>query len=440
MSFLNNKEQKVVTLLQEKCQPLEDTNSLDSLLEAIGDARVVLLGEASHGTHEYYTWRAKVTQRLIQEKGFQFIGVEGDWPDCYLINRHIKSYQDQFDTIVDVLGQFKRWPTWMWSNWEIAALTDWLKEWNRHKPANQKAGFYGLDVYSLWESLEAVMSYLRDVDPEAAKATGDAIRCFDPYRSGEGQAYAWATSQVIPASCQYEVIQLLTKIRRGIPQYDSDVEAVFSTEQNALVAVNAEKYYRAMVKFGPSSWNVRDQHMTETITRLLDFHGPQSKAIIWEHNTHIGDARATDMADEGMVNVGQLVREKYGESQVFAVGFGSYEGSVVAGKNWGASMQNMPMPPAKAGSWEALLQEAGAYDKILLSQDVQDESPMRQRWDHRAIGVVYHPERERYGNYVPSVIPQRYDAFIFLPNTRALHALDLSADRSKTPEAYPWGV
>ena len=442
MKFFNQsagqKEYKnAVNIIRNKSQPLEN---LDALIEAAGAARIVLLGEASHGTHEYYTVRTKITQRLIAEKGFQFIGVEGDWPDCYLLNRYIKAYQDEHKKIAEVLEHFNRWPTWMWGNWEVAALTEWLREWNRSKPANEKAGFYGLDVYSLWESLEAVMNYLRDVDPEAAKATWQAIRCFEPYRTDDGQSYAWATRQVVPASCHAEVIQLLKKIRQGIPQYDHDREAVFSTEQNALVAVNAEKYYRAMVQFGASSWNVRDQHMTETIARLLDFHGPDSKAIIWEHNTHIGDARATDMADEGLVNVGQLVREKYGESQVFIVGFGSYQGSVIAARQWGAPMQDMEVPPAREDSWEALLQEADDIDKIIFSKDIQEETSMQQPWAHRAIGVVYHPEREKYGNYVPSIIPRRYDAFIFLPETETLHPLGLPADAEKIPEAYPWGV
>ena len=442
MKFFNrdasqSEYKNAVNIIRQKSQPLEH---LDALIEAAGDARIVLLGEASHGTHEYYTVRTKITQRLIAEKGFHFIGVEGDWPDCYLLNRYIKAYQDENKKIAEVLEHFTRWPTWMWANWEVAALTEWLREWNQPKPANEKAGFYGIDVYSLWESLEAVMNYLREVDPEASKATQQAIRCFEPYRTDDGQSYAWATRQVVPASCQTEVMQLLKKIRRGIPQYDHDREAVFSTEQNALVAVNAEKYYRAMVQFGASSWNVRDHHMTETIARLLDFHGPNSKAIIWEHNTHIGDARATDMADEGLVNVGQLVREKYGGSQVFAVGFGSYQGSVIAARQWRAPMQDMEVPPARKESWEALLQEAGNFDKIIFSKDIQEEPSMQQPWAHRAIGVVYHPEKEKYGNYVPSIIPGRYDAFIFLPETEALHPLGLPADAEKIPEAYPWGV
>jgi erythromycin esterase len=426
-----------VNIIRQKSQPLDN---LDALIDAVGDARLVLLGEASHGTHEYYTWRTKITQRLIAEKGFQFIGVESDWPDCYLLNRYIKAYQKDHQKIAGVLEHFRRWPTWMWGNWEVAALAEWLREWNHAKPANEKVGFYGLDVYSLWESLEAVMNYLKDEDPEAAKATRQAIRCFEPYRSDDGQSYALATRQIVPASCQSEVIDLLKKIRQGIPQYDHDREAVFSTEQNALIAVNAEKYYRAMVQFGASSWNVRDHHMTDTIARLLDFHGENSKAIIWEHNTHIGDARATDMADEGLVNVGQLVREKYGEPRVFVVGFGSYQGSVIAADSWGAPMRDMNVPPAREGSWEALLQEAGDHEKIIFSKDIKAESLLQKPWAHRAIGVVYHPEREKYGNYVPSIIPKRYDAFVFLPETQALHAMGLSPETGKVPEAYPWDV
>lgn len=328
----------------------------------------------------------------------------------------------------------------MWANWEVASLTEWLRQWNQQKPANQRVGFYGLDVYSLWESLEAMITYLQDEDPEAAAATQQAIRCFEPYKKDDGQSYAWATSRTVPAPCEQDVINLLQKVREGVPQYDSDQEAVFSTEQNAFIAVNAEEYYRAMVRFGPDSWNIRDRHMTETITRLLDFHGSRSKAIIWEHNTHIGDARATDMKEDGMVNVGQLVREKYGKQVIVAVGFGSYQGEVIAGNQWGAPMEIMTVPEARKGSWEAMLHAAGGFNRLLISQDLQQDQDFKQPYDHRAIGVVYHPDRERYGNYVPSVIPERYDAFIYIDKTEALHPLHITPQSNKMPDSYPWGL
>ncbi|MCP5468786.1 MAG: erythromycin esterase family protein [Deltaproteobacteria bacterium] len=418
--------------------PLKDVSSLDPLIEKIGDSRIVLLGEASHGTHEYYTWRAKISQRLIQEKGFQFIAVEGDWPDCYRLNRYIKNYPDSGENAEKVLHEFNRWPTWMWANWEIVAFAERLRKFNHDLPLKQKIGFYGLDVYSLWESLAEILHYLEHKDPSALHAAQLAISCFEPYRY-EGQSYALAT-QLVPNSCQEEVLQLLQQIRRKTHSYDGDQELVFSTEQNALVAVNAERYYRSMLKGGASSWNIRDQHMFSTLTRLMNFHGPKSKVIVWEHNTHIGDARATDMARQGMFNIGQLVRENFSKEECFLIGFGSYQGNVIAGNEWGAKMEAMPLPPARKDSWEFLLHQDHGKNKLLLMEDLKSSPLSSKSVDHRAVGVVYHPQQERYGNYVPSLITQRYDAFIYFDQTHALHPLHFEPDGYQMPETFPWGV
>jgi erythromycin esterase-like protein len=300
-------EMEAVNSIRQWAFPLNEMTDLAPLMKRIGDARIVMLGEASHGTSEYYSWRAYITQQLIQKKGFNLVAVEGDWPDCYRLNRYIKNYAGAGKNAFEVLKEFNRWPTWMWANWEIVALSEWLYQYNNHLPANKKVGFYGLDVYSLWESLESIMQYLQKTDPGALKVAEEAFRCFEPYRKDEGQSYARA-SQFVPEICESEVIRLLKEIQIKLPQYDSDYENVFSAEQNALVMVNAEKYYRAMIQGGPHSWNVRDRHMADTMERLLKFHGENSKIIIWEHNTHIGDARATDMADEGMYNIGELAR------------------------------------------------------------------------------------------------------------------------------------
>lgn len=314
-------EADAITAIKELSYPLKSKADLKPLFDRIGDAQIVMLGEASHGTHEYYTWRAHITKQLILEKGFNFIAVEGDWPDCYRLNRFIKGYETN-KSAVDVLHSFDRWPTWMWANWEIAALADWLQKHNAGLSASKKVGFYGLDVYSLWESMESIMRYLKKTDPMALKFAEEAYQCFEPYRKDEGTSYAKAT-QFVPGLCKNEVVELLQEIRRKIPTYDSDHENVFNAEQNALVAVNAEKYYRAMIEGGPHSWNVRDRHMADTLERLLQFNGPGSKAIVWEHNTHIGDARATDMVDEGMFNVGEVARIMHHEKGVVLVGFGS---------------------------------------------------------------------------------------------------------------------
>ena len=256
-----------------------------------------------------------------------------------------------------------------------------------------------------------------------------------------GQSYARA-SQFVPEICENEVVHLLREIRQKLPTYNTDHENVFSAEQNALIAVNAEKYYRAMIKGGPHSWNVRDRHMTDTLTRLLEFHGEESKVIVWKHNTHIGDARATDMADEGMYNIGELARiEGIGDKGVVLVGFGSYTGSVMAGRSWGAPMQAMAVPEAAKGSWEHLLHRAGRENKLLLMYDfANNDMFMENHLGHRAIGVVYNPAYEQYGNYVPTIVPLRYDAFIYLDQTMALHPLHIKPDGQQVPETYPFGV
>jgi erythromycin esterase len=413
-----------------------DTPDLDRLLERIGDARCVLLGEASHGTHEYYTWRTEISKRLIREKGFSFIAAEGDWPDCYRINRYVKGFVPDLTAEALLRREFTRWPTWMWANWEVAALAEWLRGHNQR--TGQKAGFYGLDVYSLWESMDEMSQYLKREDPQAASIVHRALRCFQPYGS-EGQEYAMAVSN-LSESCQEQVIELLRTVRNRAGRYNHDPEASLNTEQNAHVAVNAEKYYRAMLSFGPDSWNIRDTHMADTLDRLLDFHGPRAKAIVWAHNTHIGDARYTDMIDTGEINLGQLARERYGRENVVLVGFGSFAGTVIAGSGWGAPMQRMPVPPAREGSIEALLHGENAQNQLLLFDTPATRKRYGATLPHRAIGVVYRPEREKYGNYVPTVLPERYDAFIYLDQTRALHPMHIAPDGHQTPETYPFGT
>lgn len=432
-------EEEAIKIISHESLKLANAHDLDPLMERIGDSRIVMLGEASHGTHEYYAWRSHITKKLIQEKNFSLIAVEGDWPDCYRLNRYIKNYPEAGNNATEVLQSFHRWPTWMWANWEISALSEWLYKHNHPLPANKKVGFYGLDVYSLWESMEAIMSYLKKVDPHALKVAERAFHCFEPYKKDEGQGYARA-SMFVPELCENEVIDLLKNIRLKLPQYNTDHEAVFSIEQNAIIAVDAEKYYRAMVGGGPHSWNIRDRHMMETLNRLLEFHGRNSKVIVWEHNTHVGDARATDMVNEGMFNIGELARMEHHEDGVVLVGFGSYEGSVIAGKKWGASMQKMVMPPSPKNTWEGLLHQAGAEDKLLIMDNFMDDVFMENHIGHRAIGVVYQPQYERFGNYVPSILPMRYDAFIFLDKTKALHPLHIKPEGYLMPETYPFGV
>lgn len=433
-------EMEAISTIRQWNYLLQSKADLGPLLDRVGDARIVMLGEASHGTHEYYMWRAHISKRLIEEKGFNFIAVEGDWPECYRLNRFVKGYDQENKSAFKVLQGFNRWPTWMWANWEIVALADWMQQHNTGLSINKKTGFYGLDVYSLWESMESIMQYLKRVDPPALKIAEDAFRCFEPYRKEEGSSYARA-SQFVPDLCRTEVVELLKVIQQRLPTYNTDHENVFSTEQNALVAVNAEKYYRAMIAGGPHSWNVRDRHMADTLTRLLAFHGEGAKAIVWAHNTHIGDARATDMTDEGMYNIGELARLEHHEKGVVLVGFGSYGGTVVAARSWGARMQEMDLPPAQKGTWEYLLHTAGRDNKLLIMDDLlPNDMLLEHHIGHRAVGVVYNPAYEQYGNYVPSVMPMRYDAFVHLDQTKTLHPLHLEPHGHQVPQTYPFGV
>lgn len=433
MSSVNGKTKN----FSEHIKDLENTSHLDPLLESIGNSKYVLLGEASHGTHEYYTWRAHISKRLIKEKGFSVIAVEGDWPDCYEINRWIKGVGDQERSIKEVLSEFNRWPTWMWANWEISAFATWLKEHNSSLPYKKKTGFYGLDVYSLWESLDVMVDYLEKEDPETAKYAKNAFKCFEPFKEDDSYAYVFRSSR---KGCKEEVVKLLKEVRENAHKYNSEQEADLNAEINSLVMANAEKYYKAMAGFGEDSWNVRDRHMVETLNILKDYHGEDTKVIIWEHNTHVGDARATNMANAGLVNVGQLVREQHEKDGVFIAGFGSYKGSVIAGDSWGSPMKKMRVPEAAPGSIESILNQKKEGNALLIFKDNPElQETFSQRIGHRAIGVVYNPEREQ-GNYVPSKLAQRYDALLFLDETQALHPLKINPDGSRTPETYPFGV
>ncbi|WP_323845789.1 erythromycin esterase family protein [Microbulbifer magnicolonia] len=422
--------------LRALSHPLRHRDDLDPLIESLAGARIVMLGEASHGTSEFYLWRAAISRRLIEEHGFDFIAVEGDWPDCYRVNRYVKGYPQSGERAETVLRGFDRWPTWMWANWEMVAFAEWLRKHNAGSPG-RPVGFYGLDVYSLWESLDAIMQHLRHNDPQSIPAAERVFNCFQPYGRDE-QRYARHTA-VSKHDCADEVIGLLLQLARRHPPFDSDPEGDFDAEQNAHVMVSAERYYRTMMAGGAGSWNLRDSHMMETLNRLMQHHGPDTRGIVWAHNTHIGDARATDMRHVGMHNIGQLAREEWGSQRVRLVGFGCHRGSVIAGGHWGADMQRMALPPSPEPSWEGTLHAALGDNGMLLLDRVGDRREFSTARGHRAVGVVYDPRRER-GNYVPTELARRYDAFVYLDETRALHPLHIEATESATPpDTYPWG-
>jgi erythromycin esterase-like protein len=414
--------QDMIQQMRQHTFPLRTKDDLQKIVDAVGERKYVLLGEASHGTSEFYTLRTELSKRLIEQKGFSFIAVEGDWPSCYHMNRYVKQYAGAYQTSMELINQFKRWPSWMWANHEIVDLMEWLKHYNSQQTENKQIGFYGLDVYSLWESMETIIGYLEKTNAPQSQLelAKKAFACFEPYGEDE-QLYgfsAWSGE----ADCADEVAHLLQEMQAKRQANIQEEEADLSAELNALVAVNAEKYYRSMIQGGPDSWNIRDRHMTEVLQKLTDFHGKDAKAIVWEHNTHIGDARATDMSADGMVNVGQLVREHYGKKQVFAVGFGTHRGTVIAAKAWGAQAESMNVPVAIPNSWEDLFHQVNPYDQMAIFND--QPSIFTENHGHRAIGVVYHPKNER-GNYVPTRLSLRYDAFVYLEHSHALRPFEI---------------
>ncbi|MEK3766022.1 erythromycin esterase family protein [Solibacillus sp. FSL K6-4121] len=410
---------KLIHSISEHSLPLNDT-SLNKMVEAVGDAKIVMIGEASHGTSEFYTVRAELSKMLIEQKGFQLIAVEGDWPSAQAVNRYVKGYSEESTNAKEVLkNAFHRWPTWMWANEEVAAFTEWLKEINTKRL--QKVGFYGIDMYSLFESIDEILNFLSDhpehkVDLEHAKK---AFSCFEPYNRSH-EHYAISAVQFSDA-CIREVTGLLSSLRNHKDLYSSEHEEDLNVVMNALVAKNAESYYREMMS-DEKSWNTRDYHMVEAIHELRKYYGEETKIIVWEHNTHIGDASETSMKDEQLINVGQIIREQYGKENTYAIGFGTYEGTVIAADRWGDPFEIIQVPPANIDKWEGQLHAASPEDKVLLFTD--ENRQLFNDWiGHRAIGVVYDPAYEAYGNYVPSRVGSRYDAFIFIDKTSALRPL-----------------
>lgn len=413
--------------------PVHGLGDLDPLLERIGDARFVLIGEASHGTSEFYRWRAAITRRLIAERGFGLVAVEGDWPDCHELDGWVKDRHDAELDAEAVLARFERWPTWMWANAEVAEFLTWLRGHNR--ATGSAVGFYGLDVYSLWDSMDRILRYLQAELPDAVEAATRALHCFEPH-DRDPQRYASST-RLVPQGCEREVAGLLAAVRAGVRP---DGDEVLDLVQNTEVVAGAERYYRTMVRGDAASWNVRDVHMADTLDRLMAHHGPSSKVVVWEHNTHVGDARGTPMAAAGMVTVGQLVRERHDRDGVVLVGLSSHSGGVVAAPRWGARPREMAAPPAPPGTHEALLHQVAGDDPLLVVVPQQQGAFLTGRRGHRAIGVVYDPARD-HRNWVPTVLADRYDALLHIDRTSALQPLTpLVAASHEEQETYPWAV
>jgi erythromycin esterase-like protein len=424
--------------LTRHVQPLTgELSDWDALIDLVGDARVVMLGEASHGTAEFYAARAHITRRLIQERGFDVVAIEGDWPDAYAVNRYVQGGRGDE---LSALAGFERFPTWMWRNAVVLDFVGWLRRFNdQHR---HKVGFYGLDVYSLHASMAAVLKYLQEQDPEAAERARAHYACLDPFRE-DTQLYA-LQAHYMDKTCEEEVVRELLELQAQRVRYTErgGAEAFFDAELNALAAANAERYYRRMVEGGHVTWNLRDRHMVNVLERILAHRGPFSRAILWEHNSHIGDFRATYEGRGGYLNVGQLVRERYGPASV-AVGFGTHHGTVTAASAWDGPPEFKRVPPARAGSYEHYFHLAGVPRGYL---DMTRLDPMHPQdgWlfdthDERAIGVVYDPAREAYGNYVPSSLASRYDAYVWFDETLAVEPLDHGPEPAGL-ETYPEGI
>ena len=439
---------RITELLQETVHPLHGVQTdYDPLMDLIGDAQVVLLGEASHGTREFYRERAQITKRLIQEKGFTAVAAEADWPDAYRVNRYVLGRSRDADSVA-ALGDFKRFPIWMWRNREVLDFVTWLRAHNDGQPPASKVGFYGLDLYSLHASMEAVLGYLDRIDPESARRARSRYACFDHYGE-DTQSYGYAAGFGLTKTCEDEVIAQLQDMHRRGEEYlrrDGFVaeDEFFFAEQNARLVRNAERYYRSMFQGRVSSWNVRDHHMAETLNALMaHFSRRQArpKIVVWEHNSHLGDARAMQMGESGELNVGQLVRERYGREAVL-IGFSTYRGTVTAASDWDGPMERKVVQPALAESYEAMFHQVGIPRFLLTWKDTRLGDELRDRRLERAIGVIYLPKTERLSHYFYASLPAQFDAVLHFDETHAVEPLDqLSGwETDDAPETYPTGV
>ena len=440
-------ERQMIGAIRREAHPLTgDARDYDALLARIGDARIVLLGEASHGTHEFYRERARITTRLIREHGFTAIAIEGDWPDAHRVNRYLRGGREDRDA-EEALRGFKRFPTWMWRNAEMLDLVGWLRAHNDGlHPTARKAGVYGLDLYSLAASIQAVTGYLDEHDPEAALRARARYECLQPY-AADSAVYGQAVLAGVSEPCRRRVIEQLVELRRAAGEYlrhDGLIaeDEQFFAEQNAAVVANAEEYYRTMFGDRAGSWNLRDRHMADTLDHLLahlDRHGGTTRAVIWAHNSHVGDARATEMSQRGELNIGQLLRERHGDD-VVNVGFTTYTGTVTAASDWDAPAERKHVRRALPDSYEALLHATGIAAFLLCPLPAGDSGhALRDPRLERAIGVIYRPQTERQSHYFAASATRQFDALVHIDHTRAVEPLERTQtwEHGEPPETYP---
>jgi erythromycin esterase-like protein len=422
---------------------------LEPLLTRAANASVVLIGEATHGTHEFYAARAAITKQLITDYGYTAVAVEADWPDAYRANRWVRGESDD-TSAEESLRDFVRFPRWMWRNTEVQRFLSWLQEHNASRTAESRAGFYGMDLYSMHASMNKVLEYLGDVDPDAAARARARYGCFDHY-GDDPQSYGYAASLSLTPPCEREVLQQLVELRRQAGEYlrrdgRMAADAQFFAEQNARLVRNAEQYYRSMFLGRVTSWNLRDRHMFETLEALeahLKSQGTAPRIVVWAHNSHLGDARATQMGAGGELNLGQLVRERYG-ADALLVGFSTYMGWVTAADDWGERARRMRVRKALPESYEAVLHDVGEPDFLL---DFREGEEITEVLDsdrlERAIGVVYRPETERWSHYFHARLSRQFDIVLHYDHTRALEPLDDSpgwARGTDLPETFPEGI
>jgi erythromycin esterase-like protein len=414
----------------------------DALTQRARDARLVLFGEASHGTHEFYRERAELTKRLIFEGRCSAVAIEGDWPDAYRVNRWVRGHGHD-RRAEEALAGFRRFPSWMWRNTDVAAFVRWLRAHNDGLPDGEKVGFYGLDLYSIYASMDEVVRVLEQIDPPAADRARARYSCFGHF-GRDPQVYAYETGLGGAETCEREAVAALMELRADAAAAARagaiDDDGAFYAEMNALLVVDAEAHYRAVFRGGQDSWNLRDRHMVRTLAALLDHLGRGRRepvpAVVWAHNSHVGDARATEMGDHAQVTVGQLVREQFGADETFITGFSTYSGYVTAAPDWGGDALRLRVRPALDGSWEKLLHEQGRSEIVINSAGLQGEAL------ERAIGVVYRPETERISHYFHARIAQQFDALIHIDETRAVQPLERTSEwvEGELPETYPSGV
>jgi erythromycin esterase-like protein len=429
--------------------PLIEDLDTSPILSVIGDASLVLLGEASHGTHEFYAWRAAITRALITQRGFAAVAIEGDWPDAYQANRYAR-HQDGGADPSEALSGFERFPTWMWRNTVVAEFVHWLRQHNDAiADPTRRAGFYGLDLYSLHSSMRAVVAYLEPRDAAAARAARRSYGCFDQYGE-DSENYAWAASRLGDGSCEEAVTRELLALRSRRAQLVSrdGAEAgdeFFYAEQNARLARNAERYYRTMLRGRVASWNLRDTHMAETLEELIPHlrrRGQPAKIVVWAHNSHLGDARATELGDHGELNLGQLVRERHG-SDARLIGFTTYTGTVFAADDWGDPGEVKRVNPALRDSHEDVFHRTGSKQFLLaLTPGTPVHAELAEPRLERAIGVIYRPDTERQSHYFHARLSEQFDAVIHCDETRAVEPLEhvAAAHPDEPPETFPSGV